>query len=92
MGAIRAAVKAVAPKPVNVLIGPATGPVPIVELQAAGVKRVSLGAALYCHVMAHLQDTATALAGGNIAPATEGIWPSKIMGMLRDAAAKTASS
>ena len=91
MDAIRAVVKAVAPKPVNVLIGPGTGPVPIAELQAAGVRRVSLGAALYCHVMASLQDAAEALAGGNIAPAAEGLWPSKIMGMLREATAKTAS-
>ena len=92
MDAIRAVVKAVAPKLVNVLIGPGTGPVPIADLQAAGVRRVSLGAALYCHVMARLQETATALAGGNIAPAAEGLWPSKIMGMLRDATARTVSS
>jgi 2-methylisocitrate lyase-like PEP mutase family enzyme len=92
MDAIRAVVKAVAPKPVNVLIGPGTGPVPIADLQAAGVRRVSLGAALYCHVMASLQEAATALAGGNIAPAAKGIWPSKIMALLKDAAAGTASS
>ena len=92
MDAIRAVVKAVAPKPVNVLIGPGTGPVPIADLQAAGVRRVSLGAALYCHVMASLQEAATALAGGNIAPAAAGIWPSKIMGLIGNATAKTASS
>ena len=91
MDAIRAVVKAVAPKPVNVLIGPGTGPVPIAELQTAGVRRVSLGAALYCHVMESLQGAAAALAGGDIAPASKGIWPSKIMGMLKDIAAKTAS-
>jgi 2-methylisocitrate lyase-like PEP mutase family enzyme len=91
MDAIRAVVKAVAPKPVNVLIGPRTGPVPIAELREAGVKRVSLGAALYCHAMKSLQDAAEALAGGNIAPAAEGLWPSKIMSMLRDAMAEADS-
>ncbi|SIO35543.1 2-Methylisocitrate lyase, PEP mutase family [Singulisphaera sp. GP187] len=90
--AIRAVVKAVAPKPVNVLIGPGTGPVPIAELQAAGVRRVSLGSALYCHAMASLQGAATALAGGNIAPAAEGLSYRTIMSLLSDATAKTASS
>ena len=83
MDAIRAVIKAVAPKPVNVLIGPGTGPVPIAELQSAGVRRVSLGAALYCHVMASLQEAAIEMAAGNIAPASEGLWPSKIIGMLK---------
>ncbi len=92
LDAIRAVVKAVAPKPVNVLIGPGTGPVPIAELQTAGVRRVSLGAALYCHVMASLRDAAEALAGGNIAPASQGLWPSEIAGMLRGATAKIVSS
>lgn len=92
MDAIRAVVKAVAPKPVNVLIGPRSGPVCIAELQAAGVRRISLGAALYCHVMASLQEAAAALGRGNIAPAAEGIWPSKIMDLLRDATVKNVSS
>ena len=86
MNSIRAVVKAVVPKPLNVLIGPGTGPVPIAELQAAGVKRISLGAALYCHVMKSLKDAAEAMAGGNIAPAAEGLWPSTIMAMVKDAA------
>ncbi|MEN0073618.1 MAG: isocitrate lyase/phosphoenolpyruvate mutase family protein [Paracraurococcus sp.] len=44
--AIRRVVAAVAPKPVNVLIGPRAGLVPMAELAAAGVRRVSLGGAL----------------------------------------------
>ena len=92
MNSIRAVVKAVAPKPLNVLIGPGTGPVPIAELQAAGVKRISLGAALYCHVMKSLKDAAEAMVGGNIAPAAEGLWPSKIMAMLKDETTRTVSS
>jgi hypothetical protein len=51
MEAIRAVVRAVAPEPVNVLIGPRSGVVPFAELFAAGVKRISLGAALYRHAM-----------------------------------------
>ncbi|HEY0798264.1 MAG TPA: isocitrate lyase/PEP mutase family protein, partial [Candidatus Baltobacteraceae bacterium] len=47
MSTIRAIVKAVAPKPVNVGVGPASGPVTVAELQAAGVKRISLGVAPY---------------------------------------------
>lgn len=92
LDAIRAVVKAVAPKPVNVLIGPGTGPVPIPELQAAGVRRVSLGSALYRHVMLSLQNAAEALAGGNIAPAAEGLSSHKIMNMLNRATANTESS
>jgi 2-methylisocitrate lyase-like PEP mutase family enzyme len=84
MDAIRSVVKAVAPKPVNVLIGPGTGPVPIAELQAAGARRVSLGGALYRHVMGSLEKAASALAGGNICPATDGIPASRIMDMLSD--------
>jgi len=41
MDAVRAIVRAVAPKPVNVVVGPRSGKVPWVELQKAGVKRVS---------------------------------------------------
>ena len=86
MAAIKAVVKAVAPKPLNVLIGPGDGPVPIAELQAAGVKRISLGAALYCHVMKSLKESADAMVAGNIAPASDGLYPSTIMGLIKDAA------
>lgn len=91
MDAIRAVVKAVAPKPVNVLIGPGTGPVPLAELRAAGVRRISLGSALYRHAMAGLRDVATALAGGNIAPAAEGLPSSMITGLLQNSTTKSAS-
>jgi len=91
MDAIRAVVKAVAPKPVNVLIGPGTGPIPIAELRAAGVRRISLGSALYRHAMACLRDVATALAGGNIAPAAVGLPSRTIMDLLPDSASKATS-
>lgn len=73
LDAVRAIVAAVAPKPVNVVRGTATGTVTIAELQQAGVKRISLGSALYTHLAATLQDTVARLAAGDIAPATTGI-------------------
>lgn len=85
MDAIKAVVKAVAPKPVNVLMGPATGPVPIARVQAAGVRRVSLGSALYSHAMGSLQKAAAALAEGNVGPAAEGLRFAQITELLRDA-------
>lgn len=78
MDAIRAVVKAVAPKPVNVLIGPRSGRVPLAELAAAGVRRVSLGGALYAVTMGALDAAARALAAGDIAAGTAGALPSKV--------------
>jgi len=75
MGAIRAVVRAVAPKPVNVLIGPGNGAVPLSELSAAGVKRVSLGGALYRASMGALVEAAKRLAAGDMG-ATAGALPS----------------
>ena len=76
LDAIRAVVRAVAPKPVNVLIGPASGPVPLADLIACGVKRVSLGGALYRRAMAGLAEAARTLAtgdlGGTVRPALPG--------------------
>ena len=69
MEAIRKIVKAVAPKPVNVVFGPASGPVPLSELAAAGVKRVSMGGVLHRAALAGMLEAAKALAAGNI-PAT----------------------
>lgn len=67
--AIRAVVRAVAPKPVNVVFGPASGPVPLAVLAEAGVKRVSVGGVLYRCAMDGLVAAATALAAGDIASA-----------------------
>lgn len=73
MDAVRAIVKAVAPKPVNLLIGPMTGPVPWAEVQKTGVRRLSLGAALYMRLMGDLQKAAKQLAAGDIATASKGM-------------------
>jgi 2-methylisocitrate lyase-like PEP mutase family enzyme len=69
MDAIRAVVRAVAPKPVNVLIGPG---VQIAELAAAGVRRISLGAALYRRAMGGLVAAADALRVGDLPAAVRG--------------------
>lgn len=66
MDAIRKAARAVAPKPLNVLIGPRSGPVPLAALAAARVRRVSLGGALYRCAMAGLAEAARALAAGDL--------------------------
>ena len=73
MAAVTAIVRAVAPKPVNLLISPADGIVPIADLAAAGIKRVSLGVALYTRVMGDLRDAAQALAQGDLGVAAKGI-------------------
>lgn len=73
MADVAAIVRAVSPKPVNVVVGTMEGPVPVAELRAAGVTRISLGAALYGRVMADLRVAAAQLADGDMASATEGI-------------------
>src|SRR6266702_2181957 len=73
MPAVRAIVKAVAPKPVNILIGTMSGTLPWSELQKAGVRRVSMGVALYTRVMGDLRKAARQLAAGDLASASEGI-------------------
>lgn len=69
MASIHAVVRAVAPKPVNVLIGPG---VTLAELAAAGVRRVSLGGALYRRAMAGLVAAAKAMAAGDLPAAVRG--------------------
>lgn len=65
MASITAVVRAVAPKPVNVVFGPRSGPVPLSVLEAAGVKRVSLGGALYRQAMGSLVAAARRLKAGD---------------------------
>lgn len=77
LDAIRAVVRAVAPRPVNVVVGPATGPVPVATLADSGVRRISLGGVLYHAAMSGMLAAAGALAEGDIARATRGIVPSR---------------
>ena len=64
--AIAAVVRAVAPRPVNVVVGPRGGAVPVATLSALGVKRVSLGGALYRHCMGALVEAATMMRAGDL--------------------------
>jgi 2-methylisocitrate lyase-like PEP mutase family enzyme len=82
MAAITAVVRAVAPKPVNVLIGPGDTTVPLRELSAAGVRRVSVGGALYRVALTALVETAAALRDGNLAPLRGAIAGSEIDALL----------
>jgi 2-methylisocitrate lyase-like PEP mutase family enzyme len=70
---IAAIVKAVSPKPVNIIVGTMEGAVPVATLQKAGVKRVSMGVALYTRVMADLKVAAKQLADGDTAKSSEGL-------------------
>ena len=85
MDAVRAIVKAVAPKPVNIVVGTMSGTLPWSELQKAGVKRVSMGAALYTRVMGDLQKAAQQLLQGDLASASEGIGFGEIKKMITEA-------
>lgn len=76
--AIEAVVKAVAPRPVNVLIGPAD----LATLDAIGVKRVSMGGMLQRRAYDGLIDAAKALKNGNIAGAKATITHGDLMGLF----------
>ena len=72
MDSIRRVVRAVAPKPVNVLIGPQ---VALADLEAAGARRISLGGALYRVAMGALARSAAALQTGDLPAAVAGAMP-----------------
>ncbi|MCA9134055.1 MAG: isocitrate lyase/phosphoenolpyruvate mutase family protein [Planctomycetales bacterium] len=83
MGAIGAVVRAVAPKPVNVVLGPQSGPVPLQELQRIGVRRVSLGGALYRYTLRALSEVADKMAQGDLAAACGGLPASEIVPLFK---------
>ena len=85
MDAVRAIVKAVAPKPVNIVVGTMSGTLPWSELQKAGVKRVSMGAALYTRVMGDLRKAALQLSKGDLASASEGIGFGEVRNLITEA-------
>jgi 2-methylisocitrate lyase-like PEP mutase family enzyme len=86
MDEVAAIVRAVAPKPVNLLIGTMAGTLPVAELQKAGVRRISLGGALYLRVMADLQRAAGQLAQGDLASAATGLPYASVMGLMDEVA------
>jgi 2-methylisocitrate lyase-like PEP mutase family enzyme len=73
MNHVAAIVKAVSPKPVNLLVGTMAGTLPLADLQRAGIKRVSLGSSLFARVMADLREAATDLLEGDMAAASDGL-------------------
>ena len=85
MDAVRAIVRAVAPKPVNIVVGTMSGTLPWSELQKAGVKRVSMGVALYTRVMGDLRKATQQLLKGEIASASEGIGFGEIKKLITEA-------
>lgn len=82
MDSIVAVVRAVAPKPVNVLIGPGDGAVPLSALSVAGVRRVSVGGALYRVAMNALVAAAQSLHDGDLRSVTGVIAGSEIASLL----------
>jgi 2-methylisocitrate lyase-like PEP mutase family enzyme len=86
MSHVAAIVKAVAPKPVNLVIGTMAGTLPLEDLRKAGVKRVSLGVALYTRVMADLRKAAEELKRGDLASASQGVSFRELLGKLAAAA------
>ena len=79
MESIRAVVRAVAPKPVNVVVGPG---VDLATLAEAGVKRVSVGGALYRGAMAALLESARALKHGDLVRGSAGLPTAEIAALL----------
>jgi len=73
MDAVRAIVKAVAPKPVNIVVGTMKETLPFAEVQKAGVQRVSMGSSLYLRVMGDLRNAAAQLSKGDLASASAGM-------------------
>ena len=88
MESIRRVVRAVAPKPVNVLIGPG---VSFAELEAAGVRRVSLGAALYRVALGALARSVAALRAGDLPAAVAGAMPGRDLQRLHGLTGRPAS-
>jgi 2-methylisocitrate lyase-like PEP mutase family enzyme len=73
MEAVVAVVRAVAPKPVNVLAGLRTWSATLEELSTAGVRRISLGGGLYRSAMQGLVEAANAARDGDFEPLERGV-------------------
>jgi 2-methylisocitrate lyase-like PEP mutase family enzyme len=91
MNAVAALVKAVAPKPLNIVVGTMSGTLPWAELQKLGVKRVSMGVALYTRAMGDLRKAAKQLADGDLASASQGMRFGEVMKMISEATKPSAT-
>jgi len=85
MDAVVAIVKAVAPKPVNLVVGTMAGTLPVADLQKAGVKRISLGVALYARMLGDLRQASEELSQGDLAAASEGMPFGELVKMIKEA-------
>jgi 2-methylisocitrate lyase-like PEP mutase family enzyme len=65
IAAISAVIRAVTPKPVNVLVSP-RDTATLAELQTIGVRRISLGVDPYTHALGATQEAAAKLANGDL--------------------------
>jgi 2-methylisocitrate lyase-like PEP mutase family enzyme len=83
--AIVAVGRAVAPKPLNVLMGPQRGSVALTELGAAGVRRISTGGALYRWSISRVAEAAAAMKAGDFSMRDRAIPYSEIAALLPDA-------
>jgi 2-methylisocitrate lyase-like PEP mutase family enzyme len=82
---VAAIVTAVAPKPLNIVVGTKEGAVSVADLHKAGVKRISMGVALYTRVMADLKVAAKQLAAGDTASSSEGLAFSEAANLIKSA-------
>ncbi|HVR47353.1 MAG TPA: isocitrate lyase/phosphoenolpyruvate mutase family protein [Candidatus Binatia bacterium] len=82
MDSIVAVVRAVTPKPVNVLIGPDDGVVALEKLSTAGVRRISFGGALYRLSMTALAEAARRLHDGDLGVTSDALRGGEIAGLL----------
>lgn len=80
MDAIRRVVAAVAPKPVNVLLAPRGAT--LADLAAAGVRRVSLGGALYRVAMGAIASTGQRVLAGDISAMAAAMPSARIEALL----------
>lgn len=80
--ALRTIVSAVSPTPVNVLISPADNVLCVEELLDLGVKRISLGPALYVHAMGAAEQAVRSLVKGDLKSATNGMDFSRVDSLL----------
>jgi 2-methylisocitrate lyase-like PEP mutase family enzyme len=82
MAAVETIVKAVHPKPVNIVVGTKSETPTVAQLSAAGVKRISTGSALYNHAAAAVQAAAEALAQGDLATSTTGMSMRQVVALI----------
>lgn len=82
LDAVRAVVKAVAPKPVNVLVGPGDG-VTLEQLQTIGVRRISLGVDPYTHALGATRAAAANLVKGDLTALASELTFGHIISLIR---------